>query len=522
MGNGGRSFGAPLSLRTPPPPRPPRASRGPSRRALRTALAWLARLALLGALGVAATILALAVTPRVPVEAFGQVVQVGAVPPSAGLGLSGPGQADLFGEGPVDTVQHFSGPVRPLIVWQRFNRNAEAADFLQSSSSDGRRVVRTGSVEVGRLLAEGWTSYFVRLLVVAAGLGAALHLLVVGLAALAGRPGHPRRHAAMTVASLVTALAVAAGSTGLTVRTAMRELNNITSLSDLVGTAKLVPAPERIGPGRSDVDVVVIGDSTAAGIGNAPLARPAREDTACQRSADAYAASLQSASGYRTLNLACSSATISAGLLGPQRTGEVTLPPQVGVLKSVRSAATVVVSVGANDIGWSDFLRFCYGLPRCDDEASVRLFLSRLDAFKLRYAQLLQQLSDLPTRPKIVVTTYYDPFGGVFACGQLRDPDAPAGAPPGYGFGPDPGKDNQDEKVERKIAPLRSELRQMNDVLRQGAEAFGFAVAPVRFAGHELCAEQSWVQGLSDPAPFHPRAAGELAIAAAVLPHLRP
>ena len=198
----------------------------------------------------------------------------------------------------------------------------------------------------------------------------------------------------------------------------------------------------------------------------------------------------------------------------------MTLPPQVGVLQAVDSASTVVVSIGANDVGWSDFLRFCYGLPRCDDEASVRLFLSRLDAFKLQYAQLLQQLSDLPGRPSIVVTTYYDPFGSAFDCEQLKDPEAPAGAPPGYGFGPDPGKDNQDQKIERKIDPLRSELHRMNAVLEQGAQAFGFRVAPVAFPGHELCSAQPWVQGLRDPAPFHPTAAGELAIAAAVLPHL--
>lgn len=482
---------------------------------------WSGRVAFVLLLAVTSTVLALAVTPLVPVSAFGQTVEVGAVPPSQGLGLSGPGQADLFGEGPVETVQHFDGPIRPLIVWQRFNRNDEAAAFLQSSTTDGRRVVGTGSVEVGRLLADGWKRYFERLVVVAGALGASAYLLVVGAAAVVGR-AHPdrRRHLVMIGASLLTSLAVTAGSTALTVRTAVKELSNVTSLSDLVGTAKLVPVPQAVGPRRTGVDVVVIGDSTAAGLGNTALAKPTRQDTACQRSADAYAGSVQSISGLRTLNLACSSATISAGLLGPQRAGDLTLPPQVGVLQAVESPSTVVVSVGANDVGWSDFLRFCYGLPRCDDEASVRLFLSRLDAFKLQYAQLLQQLSDLPGRPQIVVTTYYDPFGTTFDCEQLRDPEAPAGAPPGYGFGPDPGQDNQEQKIDRKIDPLRSELRRMNAVLEQGAEAFGFTVAPVAFPGHELCTAQPWVQGLRDPAPFHPTAAGELAIAAAVLPHL--
>jgi lysophospholipase L1-like esterase len=318
----------------------------------------------------------------------------------------------------------------------------------------------------------------------------------------------------------VTSLAITGGFTALTVTTVASELGRVTSLSDLVGTARLAPVPDTVGPRRVGIDVVVIGDSTAAGIGNSPLPRPTRADTACQRSSDAYAAAIRSISGRSTLNLACSSATISAGLLGPQRVGGVTLPAQVGALRAVESPSAVVVSVGANDVGWSDFLRYCYGLPRCDDEASDRLFLSRLDAFKVQYAQLLQQLSDLPGSPHVIVTTYYDPFGSSFDCDQLRDPSADAGRSPGYGLGPDPGQDNQGQKIDRKIQPLRSELRKMNAVLEQGAQAFGFTVAHPSFAGHELCTGQPWVQGMADPAPFHPRAAGGLAIAAAVLPHV--
>src|SRR5207253_3049008 len=124
------------------------------------------------------------------------------------------------------------------------------------------------------------------------------------------------------------------------------------------------PVPITVGPKRADVDAVVIGDSTAAGIGNTPLPKPTRQDKGCHRSSDAYADTLQSASGLSVLNLACSSATISNGLLGPQTVGTQTIAPQVGVLQSVTSASVIFVSVGANDVGWSDFLRFCYGLPR--------------------------------------------------------------------------------------------------------------------------------------------------------------
>jgi len=483
---------------------------------------WAGRLALVLAVALAAMTLALAVTPKAGVSVFGQRVQVGAVPPSPGLGLSGPGQADLFGEGIVETIQHFDGPIRPLIVWQRFNRNDDAAAFIQSGSDGGHRTVSTGSHEVGRQLAAGWTRYFGWLVALAGLLGGGLYLVTAGVVALVGRDHHRSRgaHLGLLGASVAAALVMTLGFTALTVRTAVHQLGSITSLSDLVGTTNLAPVPAAIGPKRADTDVVVIGDSTAAGIGNTPIQTPTRDDIACQRSADTYAASLQSIAGVSVLNLACSSATVTNGLLGPQPAAGTSLPPQVGVLRSVQSAKVVVVSIGANDVGWSDFLRYCYGLPRCDDEASDRLFQSRLDAFKIQYAQLLQQLSDLPTHPQVIVTKYYDPLGSKYDCRALQDPQAEAGGPPGYGFGPDRGKDNQDAKVKQKIRPLRVELARMNAVLEQGAQGFGFAVVQPRFDGHELCTEQPWVQGMRDPAPFHPTAAGELAISAAILPQL--
>lgn len=475
-------------------------------------------------LAVAAMILALAITPPVSVSAYGQTVQVGAVPPRFTLGLSGPGEADLFGEGPLRTVQHFDGPIRPRIVWQRFNRNDDAAQFIQSTDSDGRRVVSTGSRAVGEALAAGWTEYFIRLILLAGLIGATLYLIGVGAIALASGHDHRhrsrRQHLALLSVSAALSLVLTGACTALTVMSAYQQLHTVRSLSDLVGTANLAPVPVTVGQPRQDIDVVVIGDSTAAGIGNNPLAKPSKQDTACRRSSDAYAHVLQADSGLRVLNLACSSATITAGLLGPQTTRGVTLPPQVSVLESIRSASVVIVSVGANDVGWSDFLRYCYGLSRCDDRASDNLFQSRLDTFKIQYIQLLQQLGDLPSHPTVIVSEYYDPFGTTFDCPQVRDQQVGAGASPGYGFGPDPGKDNQADKIKQKIDPLRSELARMNAAIADGADAFDAITVRPRFEGHELCADQSWVQGIGDPAPFHPRAAGELAIAAAVLPYL--
>lgn len=486
-----------------------------------TALAL--RVAGFAGLAFAALLVALAATPAVPVTVFGQTVQVGAVAPSPEMGWSGPGQADLFGQGPVQTVQRFQGPVRPRVVWERFNRDAEASAFIQVTTVEGRRRITTGAPAVGAALAEAWTQYFVRLVSVAGLAGTLGHLLAVAVTAIVRGPHARVRHAPHRVWPLALSaslsMAVTAGAALLTVSSAREHLAGVSTLADLTGTASLVPAPIAAGPERADVEVAVIGDSTAAGVGNTAIDRPSDADIACARSADAYAEVLQSATGWVVENLACASATIPEGLLGPQPRRPVTPPAQVGVLKSMPGLRVVVVSVGANDIGWSDLITYCYGMPRCDDRASERLLQRRLDSFRLHYAQLLQQLSDLPSRPEVIVTGYYDPFGAAFDCPALRDPEVAQDAPVGYGFAPDETRD-LDEVLRQKVDPLRSAVAQLNMVLQQGADAFGFAHVQPSFEGHALCSAQPWVQGLSDPYPFHPNAAGELAIAAAQLPEL--
>ena len=118
---------------------------GPGRRRART-LRWLRSVVL----GLLAMFLALLVTPEVSVSTFGQTVQVGAVRPPAALAWSGPGEADLFGEGPVATVLRFDGFIRPLIVWQRFAKGQAATEFLQSSATHTGRSTGTDISRVGQ------------------------------------------------------------------------------------------------------------------------------------------------------------------------------------------------------------------------------------------------------------------------------------------------------------------------------------------------------------------------------------
>ncbi|HEX4656841.1 MAG TPA: hypothetical protein VH307_05620, partial [Streptosporangiaceae bacterium] len=65
------------------------------------------------------------------------------------------------------------------------------------------------------------------------------------------------------------------------------------------------------------------------------------------------------------------------------------------------------------------------------------------------------------------------------------------------------------------LQTLTSRLATLNQVLTQGASQFGFSSPQPDFAGHQLCTSQPYVQGPGAAAPFHPTAAGQLAIALA-------
>jgi hypothetical protein len=65
---------------------------------------------------------------------------------------------------------------------------------------------------------------------------------------------------------------------------------------------------------------------------------------------------------------------------------------------------------------------------------------------------------------------------------------------------------------------LNDQLATLNQTILSAASGYSFArYAPVDFSGHELCTSRPWVQGINSSAPLHPTAAGQRAIAQAVL-----
>jgi GDSL-like lipase/acylhydrolase family protein len=452
-------------------------------------------------------------TPAQPVEAFGQHLTVGARAPQPTL--SGPAQLVQVGNTALD-VERVTvwGPLRPQLTMGPVQRSEAAAAVFDAERAPraGEQAVRAVVTGFVRWYLLGGAGLLVFTLAAAAG-ATALRTLLVLRRQSRETGGHAPLHdiwaycaraaRRMTAVALVAAVVAWLAAGALAVAGSVRGLSAVDSLSQLVGANHLSPDP--VGPPVLGFDGAVIGDSRVVRLGGPPLPEPTPDAAACERSTDSLAVEIGSLTGTRVLNLACPDATVTSGLRGPQQRRDRVLPAQVGLLKQVRDLDFVVVAIGPNDLGWSDFLLYCYGVPDCSDQLTQGEFDYRLAAFDRVYGDLLVDLNGLPDGPQVVVMTSY----GVFEPGA-DCPDTRAEGRPGL----DP----------TKIELLTARNDRLNEVLRSGAEKYGFTVVdpPLR----ALCDSRRDglgpdVQGLADPAPFHPTGIGELRMASAVVRELR-
>lgn len=464
-------------------------------------------------------------TPGQEVVAFGQTITVGARPPEPTL--SGPARLVQLGNTALDVERlRVYGPLRPQITLGPVQRNAAAAAVFDPAIAPIAAAVAVQAVT------DGFVTWYllaglglVAFALVAAAAAAGLHtLLVVRNQSRAGAAQQPlsdiwaycvRAAGRMTV--LATTVSVLAwGLCGaLAYSGAAAGLQGVDSLAQLVGARHV--SPPAAGPAVTGYAGAVIGDSRAVRVGGPPVGergdRP--DDVACARSGDSLAAQIGQLMPSRVLNLACPDATIPAGLRGPQQRGDVTVPPQVAVLKQLQGLKFVVVVIGPNDVGWTDFLRYCYGVDVCDDALTAGEFGYRLAAFDRAFGQLLVDLNDLPGRPQVIVTTSYDVFPpGIDLpadCPDLRFPGAP-------------GLDA------RKVDLFTARNTQLNQVLTAGAEKYRFALArpelrPLCAAGPARTGAAGLgpdLLGIEDPNAFHPTGVGALRMASAVVRLITP
>ena len=219
---------------------------------------------------------------------------------------------------------------------------------------------------------------------------------------------------------MAVVVAVNIGGVLLTASSTPAVLRSVRTLDDLVGTDPLAAARVRRRP-QPGVQAVVIGDSTAAAVGNPAVANASPLDRACGRSSQSYAADLAAVNDWSVLNLACSSATIQNGLLGVQvlADGQVA-PAQLAEAKRATHAKVIIVSVGADDVEWSIMTRLCAASTVCNDKVSAAYFSQLLSSFTRSYYQLLGDLADLPGSPAVLVNEYYPPFGRTSAAWPVR------------------------------------------------------------------------------------------------------
>jgi len=427
----------------------------------------------LAVVAAASIAIALWITPMQRVAAAGQIVRVGATAPS--WSLSGPAQLDLFGQH-LPTTLTFAGPVRPRLELSRITLSQQLSEFTGTSGQDAGQSLE-------HALVAGWWHYF------------AWQITIVGIVALVltgAASGWLRRHWRHTgwllVIGVVLAEAINLGAIMTTAYSAPGKLRRVHSLQALVGGASLTPPADATTTVTGLGKVVVIGDSTAAGLGNRALPHATAQDKACGRSSDAYARALAAVNHGQVTNLACSGATIAAGLLGSQRAGSLAVPPQLDD-PALAEASTVIVSIGANDVGWASMLQVCAVSAGCLDNAVLAYLQQQLAGFTTDYLELLTALQSMPNHPRVLINLYYDPFSSDVSC--LRS----------VGM------------TEHKLAAIHSALSALNSVLSSGAKAASFTSVQPDFTGHGVCSEQPWVQGVHDKAAFHPTASGQWAIA---------
>lgn len=426
---------------------------------------------------VVSVVVSLAVTPMQTVTVAGQVIKVGATP---ALSWSGPGQVSLFGQ-TLPTVMSLPGPVRPKLELSQITLNSELTNFVQGASPSSAELTLRSA------LITGWEHYF-SWQAAAAGLAA---LLLAG--AVAGWRQLPARGTVtvLAVALIVTEL-VNLGAIAVAANGARHALTNVHSLNQLVASEPVPAAPARRSRAEvTGVQEVVLGDSTAAGAGLPLVASPSAIDRACGRSADSYAVALAAANGWKAVNLACDSATVPQGLLGPEYENGQLIPAQITSAEDIRDPSVVIVSVGADDLQWAAILEICAASGTCDNRASGAYFQQKLATFSADYLQLLIRLGSLPGHPEVIINQYYNPFGTDLQCITNRGLTA------------------------AKVRTLSTWLSALNKVLAKGAAEFSFLSPQPSFAGHQLCSSQPYVQGLTASAPFHPTPLGQYAIALA-------
>ena len=236
-----------------------------------------------------------------------------------------------------------------------------------------------------------------------------------------------------------------------------------------------------------------LGDSVAAGAGLTASTPP------CDRSADAYPYAVAASTRLPLEHLACTGAKIDEGLYDEQDRNGPVLPAQIPQAFVGGSPRLITITIGANDARWTQFIRQCYYI-RCGYSVDSARYAAYLADMKLELNIALAKILSLSdgTPPQVIITGYYQPFPTTGIC-RGTDRLTPA-----------------------EISWLNRRTELLNQSISGTVSKYSFATfAPVSFTGHDICSDDPWIQSSTDPAPFHPTATGQAAIASTIMAHYR-
>lgn len=245
---------------------------------------------------------------------------------------------------------------------------------------------------------------------------------------------------------------------------------------------------------------VAIGDSVAAGLGLPQDPNATTEDRLCGRSTQAYSDIVAAELNHKlaTVDASCQGATV-LNLTSPQNFSTASIQPQLDAAFANGTPRLITLTIGANDVRWANFIGACFATT-CDTAANTAAANAYLEQLR---TNLRAALAEIEARsqgrpPTVVVTGYYNPMSQQCVSSSLTSSE---------------------------ITWIGDQTAALNQVLQEVTKEFRFArFAPVDFTGHDICSADPWIQrpGVpGEPAPFHPNAAGQQAIAQAVLDVLK-
>jgi lysophospholipase L1-like esterase len=231
--------------------------------------------------------------------------------------------------------------------------------------------------------------------------------------------------------------------------------------------------------------LVSMGDSVAAGDG---LTENSTTQAAlCHQSIEAYPYLVAQSLHAQLHQFACSGAQITAGILQPQIVGAQSVPAQLQTATPYIAGNDVVITIGANDVGWDSFLTAC-AESNCVTSANQATFNARLTTLQSNLDTMLQKIAALHPHA-VVVNTYYSLIANTDTCLQSYD------------------------ITSAKIAWVNTQEASLNTAIITAAQKYHDKFATVTFSGHGICSSDPWMQGLSGSAPLHPTFEGQYNIA---------